>query len=130
MIEHVLKLLGLLVLTFTSYQDVKTEMFNVLPVILVLTPTLIQVKTPSVLGLVLVISIIGVYKQFIRWGDTFPILLYTAMYPSLQSIFTLTTVTGLYLTLYKQAFPEKQWIPFLPAILTSYIIHFLGYMVF
>lgn len=130
MIELLLKVLGLAVLGYTSLEDVIDEEFNVLPVILVLTPALIQAETMSVPGLMLAICMIGVYKKFIRWGDTFPALLYAASFPSMQSIFTLVTVTGLYIALYKQAFPERQWIPYLPAILTSYIIHFLSYLLF
>jgi len=130
MIELLLKVLGLAVLGYTSLQDVREEKFNVLPVILVFTPTLIQAETMSVPGLMISICIIGVYKKFIRWGDTLPALLYAASFPTMQSIFTLVTVTGLYIALYKQAFPEQQWIPYLPAILTSYIIHFLGYLLF
>ena len=130
MIEMLLKLLGLAVLGFASFQDIRSEMFSVYPVILALTPMVIRLKTISVLGLTVALSMIPVYKKWMRWGDVFPILLYVAAFPTYQSIFTLTLVTGLYIAAYKEAYPEKEWIPFLPAILTAYIIHFIAYLVF
>jgi len=128
MIEILLKLLGLTALGYTSFQDFKTEKFSVYPVIFAAAPALIHVDTWFVPGLTLFLSIIAIRKTYIRPGDTLPLLLYTLTFPSLQSIFTLLTVTGLYLAIYKEAFPEKEWIPYLPAILTSYIIQLMLYL--
>lgn len=130
MIEMLLKLLGLAVLGFASFQDIRSEMFSVYPVILALTPALTRVETPMVLVLATVICVTGYLQGYIRLGDALPVLLYVASYPSLQSIFTLTLVTGLYIAAYKEAYPEKEWIPYLPAILTAYIVHFIAYLVF
>jgi len=125
MIIFLLKLLGLAVLAYTSFQDFKAEEFSVFPVIFATIPALFQVDTWLVPGMTVFISVLGIRKNYIRVGDSLPLLLYAVTFPALQSIFTILTVTGLYLAIYKEAFPGKDWIPFLPAILTSYIIQFL-----
>lgn len=122
--------IALLTLGLISFQDWKNEKFNVFIPLAGFTAIILtgyQTTGSGYTGLTLIYlaSIIGVYKKYIRLGDVIPIGLYSYAFTSLQSFFTLMTVTGLYLYTYPKLRDEKQWIPYLPALLLSYLVQLL-----
>jgi len=118
-----IKVIGLFTLGVAAWEDWKTHSFHPQPAIIygLIAPLLIQ-TSPQIGSYIIFFS--GVYggfiKNYIRPGDIWILYAYAATFPSLQSIFTLLTVTGLYLSIFKHGPSEKDWIPYVPAILISY----------
>jgi hypothetical protein len=120
-------ILGLTVLGFASWQDIKTESFHPQPSIIhgLIAPFFIQ-GSPQITSYIIFFSAVyaGFIENYIRPGDIWILFAYAATFPTLQSLFTLLTVTGIYLSLFKHSGWEKEWIPYIPAILLAYIIQF------
>lgn len=136
MISFLVFFTGFLSLAWISVQDWRTEKFNALIPI----AALVFYGFLSVLGagfsfgagfyVNLLFFGILIAGSYLRLGDILPLLIYTAVYNSTQSFFTLLTVMGLYLYTYpKIKNGESDWIPFIPAILTVYLIQTLATLI-
>jgi len=115
-------ILGLAVHTVAAVEDWFKERFHALPFLLYLPYVLITGPGPGI-GSIAVIAagMLGWLQNYLRPGDLLLLASYSLTFTSLQSLFTLTTVTGLYLALFKHVDREDEWIPFAPAILLAYI---------
>lgn len=128
--------LGLLCLAWISVQDYRRHRFNaVIPAVSMVLITALYFFTGAsfqpgpglLLNLGLATILIG--SGSLRFGDLLPILVYTAVYSTTQSFFTLLMATGLYLYSYPRIkdkeVEELEWVPFIPAVLTAYLIQTL-----
>lgn len=129
-------LVGLSCLTWVSVQDWRRHRFNALiPVSAILIITLLYFFSAASFtfgpGLLLNLLLSGILitAGSLRLGDLLPITVYTGVYTSIQSFFTLLMATGLYLYAYPKYMDEEpgnpEWIPFIPAVLTAYLIQAL-----
>lgn len=114
-------ILGLAVHSAAAVEDWFKERFHALPFFIYL-PLAASTGVTIGSGMIITAGAIGMYRNYLRPGDLLLLASYSFTFPSLQSFFTLTTVTGLYLALFKHLDTEKEWIPFAPAILLAYII--------
>jgi len=126
-----IQLIGLTVLGYAAWEDWKTHSFKPVPLLLynILAITNAPTGLTSNIGFLITSALIlyGSWKKnYFRPGDTIPVLAYAMTFPSLQGFFTLTTITGLYLALFKHGNTDKEWIPYIPAILISYIIQLIS----
>lgn len=113
---------GLLFHAAAAVEDWFKERFHALPFLFYIPYVALTGPGPRT-GFVAVVTagMLGIYRNYLRPGDLLLLASYSLTFPSLQSFFTLTTVTGLYLALFKHMDREKEWIPFAPAILLAYI---------
>lgn len=126
---------GLISLAWISWQDWQTEKFNALiPLLAILIISAIQLNSGGSaygVGYPLNVVFMGIliWKEYMRPGDMLPLLVYTGIFNSFQSFFTLLMVTGIYLYAYPKIAKEKDWVAFAPAILISYIVQAIFYLV-
>lgn len=129
-------LTGLVCLAWISVQDYRRHVFNALiPVASLVLITALYFFTasnyPSGFGLLLNIAYVTILigTGSMRLGDLLPVAVYTTVYSSSQSFFTLLMATGLYLYTYPKIrdkeVEELEWVPFIPAVLTAYLIQTL-----
>jgi len=125
-------LTGLFSLAWISFQDWKNERFNLLvPLAALFLVSVFKLGSGYGYGFLLNIGFAGIlFKgRYLRIGDIIPVMVYGSVYSTTQSFFTLLATTGLYLYTYPMiADKEKEnleWVPFIPALLTAYIIQTL-----
>lgn len=124
-------LVGFVSLAWISWQDWKTERFNlVIPLVGLVLVSFLSLGKGFGIGFLVNLLFAGIltWKKYLRPGDIVPVMVYGTVYNSFQSFFTLLMVLGLYLYTYPKITDKeekKDWIPFIPALLTSYIIQTL-----
>jgi hypothetical protein len=129
-------LTGLACLTWVSVQDYRRHVFNAVnPVVSLLAITLLYFFTSASFnpgtGFLLNLGYAAILfgTGTMRIGDLLPLLVYTSVYSSTQSFFTLLMATGLYLYTYPRIkdkeVEELEWVPFIPAVLNAYLIQTL-----
>jgi len=124
--------IGLACLTWISVQDYRRHVFNaVIPVVSLMAITALYFFTAAsftpgigvLLNLAYATILFGTGSM--RIGDLLPVAVYTSVF-STQSFFTLLLATGLYLYTYPKIqdkeVEELEWVPFIPAVLTAYLI--------
>lgn len=125
-------LTGLASLAWISLQDWINEEFNALiPVASIVLLAFFEVGNiyyPGFFLNLLFFSIL-VLTGYLRPGDILALGVYIMVFNSFQSFFTLLMVMGLYLYAYPKIAKEKDWIAFVPAILISYIMQGIIYLV-
>jgi len=115
-------ILGLAVHSAAAVEDWFKEKFHALPFLLYIPYVLITGSGPGIGSIALITAgMLGWHQNYLRPGDLLLLASYSLTLTSLQSVFTVTTVTGLYLALFKHVDREDEWIPFAPAILLAYI---------
>jgi len=138
MISFLVFFTGFLSLAWISVQDWRNDKFNALiPITCLLFFGAVSVFTPVfslATGFFVNLLFFGILiaGSYLRLGDILPLLVYTSVYNTIQSFFTLLTVMGLYLYTYPKINHRKEqddWIPFIPAILTAYLIQTLALLI-
>jgi len=115
-------ILGLAVHTVAAVEDWFKEKFHVLPFFLYIPYVALTGAGPGIGSIAVIFAgMLGWHQNYLRPGDLLLLASYSLTLPSLQTVFTLTAVTGLYLALFKHMDREDDWIPFAPAILLAYI---------
>jgi len=125
--------IGLACLTWISVQDYRRHVFNaVIPVVSLMAITALYFFTAAsftpgigvLLNLAYATILFGTGSM--RIGDLLPVAVYTSVYSSTQSFFSLLMATGLYLYAYPKIKDKEaenlEWVPFIPAVLTAYLI--------
>lgn len=119
-------ILGFAIHAAAAAEDWLKQKFHALPFLLYI-PYITVAGTGPGPGSIPVISagLLGWHQNYLRPGDLLLLASYSLTHTSLQSFFTLTTVTGLYLLIYKKMNIGNEWIPFAPAILTAYLLQLI-----
>jgi len=112
---------------YTSMEDLYKEKFHPHPhiAIIITAPIVLKYTGNPAAYIGLILGITGYIKNMIRPGDILLILSLAAVLPSIQTVFTGLTVTGIYIMYFQKIRSGREWIPFAPVFLQILMLHIL-----